>query len=412
MAIRRLQSRIHEYGVNRKLFFAGMMVFFFVIFDGILMYLAPIVITDAGISESLMGLIIGSSSVAGMLLDVLLCEYLRVTHFRRIFLLMFVLAAAFPVFLFGGKTAAIYLAAMAAWGFYYDFFNIGTIDFVERTGAPQEQVSDFGVLSFFQGTGYLLAPFLGSLLLLWLHPGPRMFLAIAAPVAVSFIFYLIIASGSVPERDEYGGVSRKSPLHFFAEMGLWKKVWSVLFPILSLTLLLNLVDAAIWTFGPIFSESIGKAHGFSGGVFMTAYALPPLVVGWIVGGIARRFGDERTAQWVIAIGSAVLILIGFVSSPVVSVALIFAVSFFFSIGWPAISAVYTEYIEKNVPRRKETETLQDLFTNFGDVGGPIAAGYMAQYLGFAHSFVALGVLGLLTAIVLSMISPRAAAAVN
>jgi MFS family permease len=191
-----------------------------------------------------------------------------------------------------------------------------------------------------------------------------------------------------------------------------EKVWSVLFPILSLTLLLNLVDAAIWTFGPIFSEYIGKTHGFSGGAFMTAYALPPLVVGWIVGGIARRFGDERTAQWVIAIGSSILILIGFVSSPVFSVALIFAVSFFFSIGWPAISAVYTEYIEKNVPRRKETETLQDLFTNFGDVGGPIAAGYMAQYLGFAHSFVALGALGLLTAIVLSMISPRAAAAVN
>jgi Na+/melibiose symporter-like transporter len=409
MAIRRLQLLIHSYEINKKLFLAGMMVFFFVIFDGILMYLAPIVITGAGISDSTMGLIIGSSSIAGMLFDFFLCRFLKQTHFRRIFFLMFILAVAFPIFLFGGKTVAIYLAAMAVWGFYYDFFNIGTIDFVERTGEPQRQVSDFGVLSFFQGSGYLLAPFLGSLLLLFLHPGPKMLLAVAVPITVAFIFYLVIVLRPIAERSEYEGVVRKSPLSFFKEMGLWKKVWSVLFSVLLLTLLLNMVDAAIWTFGPIFSEYIGNANGFSGGTFMTSYALPPLIVGWIVGIIARRFGNAHTAEWVIAAGSFIIILIGFVSSPIPLVALIFAVSFFFSIGWPTISAVYTEYIEKNAERRKEIETLQDMFTNLGDVAGPIAGGYMAQYLGFAHSFIALGIFGMAAAIILFFITPRVVA---
>ena len=411
MAIRRLQQHIHQYGMNRKLFVAGMMVFFFVIFDGILMYLAPVVITGAGISYSLMGLIVGSSSIAGMLLDFFLCRFLKVTNYQRTFLFMFILAAAFPVFLFGGTTVAIYLAAMAVWGFYYDFFNIGTIDFVERTAGEKEQVSDFGVLSFFQGSGYLLAPFLGSLLLIAVHPGPRMLLILAVPIVISFIFYLIIVLRPVAERSAYGGVVRKSPLSFFTEMELWKKVWRILFPILLLTLLLNLVDAAIWTFGPIFSEYIGKAHGFSGGIFMTAYALPPLLVGWIVGLIARKFGDARTAQWAIGLGSLILMFIGLVSSPAFLIALIFVVSFFFSIAWPSISAVYTKHIEKNSLRRKEIETLQDLFTNFGDTGGPIVGGYMAQYLGFAHSFIALGVLGMITAIVLFLITPRVAAAI-
>ncbi|MGD0576789.1 MAG: MFS transporter [Candidatus Staskawiczbacteria bacterium] len=412
MAIRHLQLRVPKYGLNPKLFFAGMMVFFFVIFDGILMYLSPIVMTNAGISESVMGLIIGSSSIAGMLFDFFLCRFLKKTHFRRIFFLMFILAVAFPVFLFGGTTVAIYLAAMAVWGFYYDFFNIGTIDFVERTGDEKEQVSDFGILSSFQGAGYLLAPFLGSLLLLFFHPGPKMLLMIAVPIAVSFIFYLIIVFNRVAERSDYQGVVRKSPLSFFREMDLWKKVWNILFSILLLTLLLNAVDAAIWTFGPIFSESVGKANGFSGGIFMTAYALPPILVGWIVGKIARRFGDAHTAQWVIAIGSVILMFIGFVSSPIFLIALIFAVSVFFSIGWPSIGAVYTEYIEKNASHRKEIETLQDLFTNFGDTSGPIAGGYMAQYLGFAHSFVALGFLGAIVAILLFIITPRAVAAID
>jgi len=191
------------------------------------------------------------------------------------------------------------------------------------------------------------------------------------------------------------------------EMDLWKKLWGVLFPILLLTLTINAVDAAIWTFGPIFSEYIGKIHGISGGIFMTAYALPPLLVGWIVGKVARRFGNAHTAQGAIAIGSIILIAVGSVSSPILLMVLIFATSFCFSIGWPSINAVYTEYIERNAERRKEIETLQDLFTNVGDTVGPIAGGYMAQYLGFTHSFVALGILGAVVAIILFMLTPRA-----
>ncbi len=406
MALRRLQSHVPKYRINPKLFSAGMMVFFFVVFDGILMYLAPIIITGAGISESLLGLIIGSSSIAGMLFDFFLCRAIKETHYRRTFLFMFILAVLFPLFLFGGRTVTIFLVAMAAWGFYYDFYNIGTIDFVERTANPEKHVSNFGILRSFEGSGYLLAPFAGSTLLLLLHPGPRMLLVLAALLFISFLFYLILVLRPIAERKEYEGVVRKSPLSFFTEMDLWKKVWRILFPILLLTLTINLIDAAIWTFGPIFSEHIGMASGISGGIFMTAYALPPLLVGWIVGIIARRFGNAHTAQGAIAIGSIILISVGLVASPILLMLLIFATSFFFSIGWPSINAVYTEYIEKTPVRRKETETLQDLFTNLGDTGGPIVGGYMAQYLGFTHSFVALGVLGVITAIILFMITPR------
>ena len=412
MPARRLQNHLPKFRRNSKLFPIGMMVFFFVIFDGILMYLAPIIITGAGISDSVMGLIIGSSSIAGMIFDLLLTRALKVTHYRRMFLLMFVLAALFPLFLFGGKTVTIYLIAMAAWGFYYDFYNIGSIDFVERTADPEEHVTNFGILRTFEGSGYLLAPFAGSLLLLWFRPGPRMLIALAIPLLVAFLFYLIAVVHPLRERREYPGVVRKSPLSFFTEMDRWKKVGGILFPILLLTLAMNLIDAAIWTFGPIFSELIGKANGIPGGIFMTAYALPPLLVGWIVGIVARRFGNAHTAQGAIALGSIILMLVGLFASPIFLSVLIFGTSFFFSIAWPSIDAVYTEYIEQVSSRRKEIETLQDLFTNLGDTGGPIVGGYMAQYLGFTHSFIALGALGVVTALVLFWMTPRTIATVR
>jgi len=166
MTSRRLQLHIPKYTTEPALFSVGIMVFFFVIFDGVLMYLAPIIITGAGISESLMGLIIGSSSIAGMLFDLVLCRVFKETNYRRMFLLMLLMGALYPLFLFGGTTVTIYLVAMAVWGFYYDFYNIGTLDFVGRAANPKQHATNFGVLRAFEGLGYLLAPFLGSILLL------------------------------------------------------------------------------------------------------------------------------------------------------------------------------------------------------------------------------------------------------
>ena len=97
--------------------------------------------------------------------------------------------------------------------------------------------------------------------------------------------------------------------------------------------------------------------------------------------------------------------------PIVLIGLIFMASFCFAIGWPTINAVYTEYIERIPGYRKETETLQDMFTNFGDTIGPILGGSMAQYLGYAHTFVALGAVGAAIAAVLMISEMRRGARV-
>lgn len=408
MAIHDLRSHIPKFDTSSTLLSVGMMIFFFVIFDGVLMYLAPIIITRTGVSESLMGLIIGSSSIAGLLFDFILCRAIEETHYRRIFLFMLLFAALYPLILFGGTTITIYIIAMAVWGFYYDFYNIGTLDFVERTADPINHVSNFGVLRAFEGLGYLIAPFAGSLLLLVLHPGPRMLMAIAVPLVISFLFYAIVVFRPSVERVEYVADKQKDVLTFLSEMHLWREIGAMLLPILALTFAINLIDSAIWTFGPIFSEHIGVTSGFSGGVFMTAYALPPLLVGWLVGLIARKHGMKRTAQMAIAIGSILLISVGFVTSPIALITLIFFASFSLAMGWPSINGIYTDHIQSNPKHRKETETLQDLFTNIGDTSGPIVGGYMAQYLGSAHTFVALGSVGVVIALFLFVMTPRMA----
>ena len=411
MRKRHLRAHAPRFTVNRTLLTVGLMIFFFVIFDGVLMYLAPIVITGAGISESLMGLIIGSSSIAGFAFDFVLTRVVREAHYRRMFLLMLLLGALYPLFLFGGTTVTFYLVAMAVWGFYYDFYNMGTLDFVERTADPTHHASNFGSLRAFEGLGYLLAPFIGSLLLLRFQPGPRMLLALAVPLVLSFLFYLAIATRPASGEDGTSGMDRRDATGFLTEMRLWRTIGTILLPALALTLTINMIDSAVWTFGPLFSEEFGRASGMPGGVFMIAYALPPILVGWLVGLITRTYGTKTIALAAVGGGSVILVSVGLTRMPIVLIGLIFMASFCFAIGWPTINAVYTEYIERIPGYRKETETLQDMFTNFGDTIGPILGGSMAQYLGYAHTFVALGAVGAAIAAVLMISEMRRGARV-
>ncbi|MCX6779347.1 MAG: hypothetical protein NTU97_03900, partial [Candidatus Magasanikbacteria bacterium] len=74
---------------ERPIILVSIMGFFWTIFDGMLSFAAPIVMTRSGLTESTMGLILGSSSVAGIIFDFCLCRVLKNTSFRRMFLFMF-----------------------------------------------------------------------------------------------------------------------------------------------------------------------------------------------------------------------------------------------------------------------------------------------------------------------------------
>lgn len=131
---------------QRLLYLVSFMLFFWALFDGILGYLVPVVITSSGLSKTEMGLIFGFSSVAGAVFDFLLSKYLKNTHFRRIYLIMFACCFVYPLLLWQAKGIWLYLLAMSVWGLYYDLENFGNYDFVGRKAEEEEHASHFGVM--------------------------------------------------------------------------------------------------------------------------------------------------------------------------------------------------------------------------------------------------------------------------
>ena len=195
------------------------------------------------------------------------------------------------------------------------------------------------------------------------------------------------------------------------ELSIWRKVGVRLFPVLAVTLMINIIDGFYWTIGPLFAESLTHLGPFAG-LFMVSYSLPPLLIGWSIGSITRRWGSKRSAIVALLLGSLTLGGVGFLSGQFVLVAVNFIASFFMAVAAPAISGAYADYITEAKKIATEIETMEDMFTNLGFVIGPVAAGIIADSFGYQHAFAALGILGVVVATLLLFITPKSISVTN
>ncbi|MDO8503376.1 MAG: MFS transporter [bacterium] len=399
-----LYFHIKRYGLNHKpLYVMSLVLFFWATFDGIVSFISPIVITQAGFTNTVMGIIIGTSSIAGALFDFFLSRFLQQSHFRRLYLGMFAICFIFPLILWQAKTIPMFLISMALWGLYYDFQRLGSFDFVGREVEKDQHVSSFGVLTVFKSLGYFVAPILVGFLTIELGN----FLPFALSwvfLIFAFIFFLALLYLTKGTGEHMRLVTYRS-VGTFLEVKLWKEIGKILLPVLFFTMLMSIYDAFFWTIGPIFSESFRGIHPFNG-LFLAVYSLPPLLAGWFVGNITSRLGKKKTAFISFALGSLVLVAFSFFTSPIVILLVIFVSSALTAISWPAIHGAYADYIQESARFEKEIEGLADFATNIGYIFGPILAGLLSDKVGYAHSFSLMGISGLIITVIIARLTPK------
>ena len=154
----------------------------------------------------------------------------------------------------------------------------------------------------------------------------------------------------------------------------------------------------------MYAENAGLGQ-FSG-LFLAAYTLPTLIVGWFVGSLTKHFGKKRTAFLGLFIGSLILSSFFYLPSPIIAIFVIFISSCFISMALPAINAAYADYISDAPQVEGEIEGLEDFAFNVGYVIGPISAGVLADILGLKVAFSILGLFGAILALILLLIAPK------
>ncbi|MBI2415962.1 MAG: MFS transporter [Candidatus Kerfeldbacteria bacterium] len=391
-------------GQRSPIFIFALVVLFWTIFDSTMQYITPLLIEERGFSKSMIGLIIGTSSMTGAAFDFLICKLFKSTNFRRIFLVMFAICFMYPLLLWQAHTVWLFLLAMAVWGIYFDLYGFGTFNFIGRYTKKANHSASFGIVQIFRALGGILAPLIIGFVIInqvdW-----RSFMLSLVFLVVGFIFFIVLVIQMRKHRmvgERYFNQPRRKNL--FIEVHLWKKLGKLMMPVLVMTFYLFFIEAFFWTLAPLYAETTDLNQ--FGGLFLAAYTLPALIVGWLIDPLTRRFGKKRTAFTSLFLGSLILSTFIYLPNSLVAIIVVFIASAFISMALPAINAAYADYIFEAPQVEGEIEGLEDFSFNIGYVLGPMLAGLLADMFSIAAAFSLLGFLGAIVALVLLIITPK------
>lgn len=382
----------------------SMMIFFWGLFDAILTYATPIIMEESGMSLSMIGIIIGTSSITGAIFDYIFCRIFKNHEYRFVFMMMFCLCFIYPLLLMTSKTIWLFIIAMGIWGIYFDLSRFGTFNFVGRHTIKEHHVATFGAIQMILSMANVIGPLIAGYMIIN-YVSIKVYLTSWLFIGFSFLFFLALVFSvknirkNDPERRNISHV-RSSLL----EIKIWKKLVKSMNPALFITFFIVFIEAYFWTLSPIFVEEAN--FGWYGGLFLTAFITPSLFMGIFVEKVTKRFGTKRTAVIGIMISSLILIPFFLLNNPILSIIFVFLSSCFTSLSLPAINASYADKISQSPQYESEIESLDDFLHNIGYIIGPISAGFLADKLDIPIVFSLLGGLGVLLTVILLIFLPK------
>lgn len=389
---------------KQPLLLFSLTAFFWTSFDALMTYITPLLLQRQNVSMTMIGLLIGTSSVTGALFDFVMTKLFRKTNFRRILLCMFVLCFLYPLLLWNATSIWVFLFTMAVWAIYCDLYGFGLFNFVEKFIPKKEYASSFAVVQVFRTLARIIVPLIIGFLV-----------ADALGVAVfrlSFIFlflgfgvFLVLALTTRKQKEDKVELAQPSvALRKKGEFFLWKRVGRVLLPALFTTFFLFVIEAFFWTLAPLYGESLSRPE--LGGIFLTAYLVPSLFVTGIIKYCTAKFGKKRTAFVSLLFGSLCLSTLVFLHHPYAVIVVTLVAACFFALSLPAVNGIFSDNIGEAQSVEVEIEGLADSAYNIGYIVGPILAGILADSFSVTAAFSLLGIIGILAALALLLFTPK------
>ncbi len=408
ISIRALPSFIAQ----RRLFVViSLMIFFWAIYDSFVSYFTPILITQEGFSNTQMGLIYACSSLFGALFDFGLSMILRKAHYRRLFLVLLLLCAGYPLLIWHASTLAVFLIAMMIWGLYYDMFTFAHFDFVSREVKEEDHAASFGYLTIVKSIGYLVGPLLAGSMVLSSENLTPAYLAMVF-LFFAFLFWVALSLTGKKKRSNEVKASaaivhtpRLPPVSMKIEALRWAKVGKRMMPVVLFVTVIFLFDAVYWTIGPLLSDEFTQLPDF-GGWFLAAAIIPGLISVWFIKKISSRYGKKRTAFVSFFVACIFLYFVGLSRDPFVVLLLVFCSSFMTSLALPSLLGAIADYLKESRRYDSEIIGIEDLAVNSGYIIGPVVAGYLSDQAGNLGAFSWIALIGGFVVLILFVITPK------
>jgi len=138
--------------------------------DSILSYIFPIVLEGHVNSNIAIGLIMALSSVVGLICDFVLPQIFPNKSWKFLLVVGILASLLFPVAVALGDIfglISMFVIAVVIWGIYYEFILFTEQSFVVNEFKKEEYSKTWGVLGVMIDLTGIIAPILGSMLLIW-----------------------------------------------------------------------------------------------------------------------------------------------------------------------------------------------------------------------------------------------------
>lgn len=368
------------------LIFFSVIVFLISLHDGIISYVTPVILNNRYSNTLFVGSILSISSFFGIFFNFFITKFFpnKGYKFFTFWMLVFAITTAL-ILIFIPKYLFPLVIAMITWSTYYEFRNYSKYNFVEKFLPPNKNAHAWSTMSIFQSLAYMIGPAIAVYLFAERINSSLLFALLMTSLA-SVLFLFFETKFGKKKDDEKSDREIRS---LFDEVKvthvLTRKIW----PLVTFSFALTLLDASFWTIGVLFSESLRSQHP-AGGLFLTMYGLPAILTGLAAPRIYSYLGKKRTAFLAGIFAGVLMVCISLLKNVYLTLGMVFLIAFFSGIAFILIYATFEDYITRLDGDGNNMVSIGQISQNIAYVLGPIFFGMVSKDGNYGHSFIAAG----------------------
>lgn len=412
----KLAAHLGMFSPKHRLAVFGAFLFFVFFADSMMAYTVPVYVAARVNNTFVMGLVISTSSMAGLLVDFLIP---KISHKRNYYFFikwMLYLAVLFPlVFLLLPEHYFSYILAMAIWGIYFEFIGFSQFSFINEMVAVNDHIKAWSVLEVFKSLGIIVGPFLASYLL---DISVRQtFFVVVAGWAIAWLMSIILRKRvnkkqPILQLDTDGKVAAELQLQkndkrdFSEQMKIWLVLLGRIWPVFIFYFFFILTETSLLIVGPLQAEFLKDIH-WIGGALLSIYFLPHVFMPLLAPMLSQPWGKKRAAFILAGSGAAILACAGLLfGASLWFILLLFVAALLLSIVYAEINAVFEDYVDRVDDYANDMIALRNVAGSVAYILGPIVAGWLASIIGFGQTIGVFAAVLSVVSFVLLIVTPR------
>jgi MFS family permease len=395
---------------QRLKLYVPLIIFSFIIFlislhDGIMSYMAPVIIEEKLNNTFWVGAVLSVSALFGMFLNFIIAQFFSLKDYTFFMGGALLFALGLPLaFLLLPRELVPFILAMIIWSVYYELRNYSKYDFVHRFLPTEKNTLAWSVMTIFQSTSYMLGPAI-TVFLVSKHLNLPLYASLVITSVTILVFFVFISFYKRKEEEEDVNIHKEKPRSFWKELSILKVLTKRIWALVIFSFTITLLDVTFWTTGVLYAEKL-RLQSTWGGLFLILYCLPTIFIGWVIPHLYQAYGKKRTAL-VAGIGAGIsLMALGLSSNIFTILGLVVLVSIGYDISTILISATFEDYVTRLDTTKQDLVSINQLSGNLAYTVGPILMGFVSLKFGFGATFLFAGVLIMAASIYAISVIPR------